>query len=116
LCELCLSLQDPSRLAFGGGSFAGIAALMAAMDMPHVFGGVLVESPSLWTGEGRFLQVGGLSCSFTFACLRSVAWGISRGGVPQEQGLAVRLLALARWPLACLPLLKAPQYVAALRH
>jgi hypothetical protein len=62
LCKLCLSLQDPSRLAFGGGSFAGIAALMAAMDMPHVFGGVLVESPSLWTGEGRFLQVGVLMC------------------------------------------------------
>ncbi|KAF6258832.1 Alpha/Beta hydrolase protein [Scenedesmus sp. NREL 46B-D3] len=48
--------QEPSRLAFGGGSFAGVTALMAALRLPHVFGGVLVESPSLWTGEGRFLQ------------------------------------------------------------
>jgi hypothetical protein len=58
----CLTVQDPSRLAFGGGSFAGIAALMAAMRLPHVFGGVLVESPSLWTGEGRFMEV----CAYDF--------------------------------------------------
>ncbi|WIA18323.1 hypothetical protein OEZ85_009788 [Tetradesmus obliquus] len=47
--------QDSSRLAFGGGSFAGVTALLAATSLPHVFGGVLVESPSLWVGEGRFL-------------------------------------------------------------
>lgn len=50
-------LQLPSRLAFGGGSFAGVTALMAATLLPHVFGGILVESPSLWVGEGRYLQV-----------------------------------------------------------
>jgi hypothetical protein len=57
LCTLRWVMQDPSRLAFGGGSFAGVTALMAAMRLPHVFGSVLVESPSLWTGKGRFLQV-----------------------------------------------------------
>lgn len=50
-------MQDSSRLAFGGGSFAGVTALLAATSLPHVFGGVLVESPSLWVGEGRFLGV-----------------------------------------------------------
>ena len=58
-----LPSQCPSRLAFGGGSFAGITALMVAMQMPHVFGSVLVESPSLWVGEGRFLQVWYLAIS-----------------------------------------------------
>jgi hypothetical protein len=51
------AVQDPSRLAFGGGSFAGVTALLAATTLPHVFGGILVESPSLWVGEGRFLGV-----------------------------------------------------------
>lgn len=55
---IALVLQCPSRLAFGGGSFAGVTALMAATTLPDVFGGILVESPSLWVGEGRFLQVG----------------------------------------------------------
>eukprot|EP00882_Tetradesmus_deserticola_P014374 GHRQ01015285.1.p6 GENE.GHRQ01015285.1~~GHRQ01015285.1.p6 ORF type:complete len:124 (+),score=40.93 GHRQ01015285.1:550-921(+) len=57
---LCLSLQDASRLAFGGGSFAGVTALLAATTLPHVFGSILVESPSLWVGEGRFLGVSGV--------------------------------------------------------
>ncbi|KAG2497276.1 hypothetical protein HYH03_004860 [Edaphochlamys debaryana] len=48
--------SDPSRVAFGGGSFAGVAALYAAQHYPHVFGAVLAESPSLWIAEGRFLQ------------------------------------------------------------
>ncbi|KAG2443225.1 hypothetical protein HYH02_009298 [Chlamydomonas schloesseri] len=47
---------DPAKVAFGGGSFAGVAALYAAMHYPHVFGCVLAESPSLWIAEGRFLQ------------------------------------------------------------
>jgi hypothetical protein len=34
-----------------------MTALMAAVRLPHVLSAVLVESPSLWTGEGRFLQV-----------------------------------------------------------
>lgn len=46
---------DPSRVAFGGGSFGGVCSMMAAMQYPHVFGAVLAESPSLWVGEGRFL-------------------------------------------------------------
>ncbi|GIL61286.1 hypothetical protein Vafri_15684 [Volvox africanus] len=48
--------SDPAKVAFGGGSFAGVAALYAAMHYPHVFGCVLAESPSLWISEGRFLQ------------------------------------------------------------
>jgi enterochelin esterase-like enzyme len=47
--------HDPARLAFGGGSFGGVAALYAALHYPHVFGAVLAESPSLWAAEGRFL-------------------------------------------------------------
>lgn len=47
---------DPSKTAFGGGSFAGVTALYAAMHCPHVFGAVLAESPSLWIAEGKFLE------------------------------------------------------------
>lgn len=44
------------QVAMGGGSFAGVTALYAAMHYPHVFGSVLVESPSLWIAEGQFLR------------------------------------------------------------
>jgi enterochelin esterase-like enzyme len=45
-----------ARRAFCGASFGGVAALQAALTYPHVFGGVLCESPSLWVGEGRYLE------------------------------------------------------------
>jgi enterochelin esterase-like enzyme len=45
-----------ARRAFGGASFGGVAALHAALTQAHVFGGVLAESPSLWVGEGRYLD------------------------------------------------------------
>jgi enterochelin esterase-like enzyme len=44
------------RRAFGGASFGGVAALQAALAHGDVFGGVLAESPSLWVGEGRYLE------------------------------------------------------------
>ena len=50
------SSTDRGRRAFGGASFGGIAALHIARKAPHVFGGLLCESPSLWVGEGRYLQ------------------------------------------------------------
>ena len=46
-------------VAFGGSSFGGICALAAAMRFsgrPEAVGGLLVESPSLWVAEGRFLR------------------------------------------------------------
>lgn len=71
---------DPAKLAFGGGSFAGVSALYAAMHYPHVFGSVLAESPSLWVADGRFL--GDLE-DHKWVALRRVAWlvlGQARGG------------------------------------
>jgi enterochelin esterase-like enzyme len=50
--------QDPAAMAFGGSSLGGVAALYMGMRYPGAFGGLLVESPSLWIGEERFLQVG----------------------------------------------------------
>ena len=50
---------DPRLVAFGGSSFGGICALAAAMRFsgrPEAVGGLLVESPSLWVAEGRFLR------------------------------------------------------------
>ena len=44
------------RRAFGGASFGGVAALHAALTCADIFGGVLAESPSLWAGEGRYLD------------------------------------------------------------
>lgn len=46
----------PARLCFAGASFGGVNALYTAMKYPHVFHSVLAESPSLWSGEGRFLD------------------------------------------------------------
>ena len=48
--------QQRERRVFGGASFGGMAALQAALRHPRVFGGVLAESPSLWAGEGRYLE------------------------------------------------------------
>ncbi|GLC43983.1 hypothetical protein PLESTM_001542400 [Pleodorina starrii] len=49
-------LSEPSLRCFGGSSFGGICALCAATRHPGVFGGLLVESPSLWFGEERMLR------------------------------------------------------------
>lgn len=43
------------EIAFGGSSLGGICALVAGMRYPTVFGSILVESPSCWIGEEKFL-------------------------------------------------------------
>jgi len=48
--------SHPARVAFGGSSFGGIATLCLAMRYPGLVGSALVESPSLWIGEERFLR------------------------------------------------------------
>lgn len=45
------------RRVFGGASFAGVAALHMGLKYSDVFGGILAESPSLWSGEGRYLEI-----------------------------------------------------------
>ena len=45
------------RRVFGGASFGGMAALHAALHQSSVFGGILAESPSLWAGEGRYIDL-----------------------------------------------------------
>lgn len=47
----------PANTAMGGSSLGGIITLHAAMSMQGVFGAVLVESPSLWVGDGEFLRI-----------------------------------------------------------
>lgn len=47
---------DPARLALGGSSFGGICTLWACMAYPGRFGAALVESPSLWVAQERFLR------------------------------------------------------------
>ncbi|KAK3272542.1 hypothetical protein CYMTET_19169, partial [Cymbomonas tetramitiformis] len=46
---------ERERLCFGGASFGGVCAIYTAMYYPDVFSSVLVESPSLWSGMGKFL-------------------------------------------------------------
>jgi predicted alpha/beta superfamily hydrolase len=51
--------SDPADMAYGGSSFGGIAALVAGLQGEGCgFGALLVESPSMWIGEGSFLEVG----------------------------------------------------------
>lgn len=52
---------DPARIAFGGSSFGGICTLCACMRHGDRIGAALVESPSLWFADERFLR---------WACLR----------------------------------------------
>ena len=44
------------KLALGGASFGGVCSLYTAMKYPDTFSAILAESPSLWSGEGRFLE------------------------------------------------------------
>ncbi|CAL1143164.1 unnamed protein product [Cladocopium goreaui] len=46
---------EPSERYFGGSSFGGICALYMAMRFPGEWAGVMVESPSFWAGDGRYM-------------------------------------------------------------
>ena len=48
--------SEASERYFGGSSFGGICALYMAMSFPADWAGVLVESPSFWAGNGRYMQ------------------------------------------------------------
>ncbi len=50
---------DPARIALGGSSFGGICTLVACMRHGGRFGAALVESPSLWFADERFLRWAG---------------------------------------------------------
>ena len=49
-------LRRTSGRAFGGSSYGAIAALLAVMERPGVFGGLLLESPSLYVGDRHLLR------------------------------------------------------------
>lgn len=46
----------PDHTAVGGSSFGGVITLHTVMTRPGVFGSALVESPSLWVGDGMLLD------------------------------------------------------------
>jgi len=46
----------PSQRAFGGSSFGGINAICMGMNHPGAFDNLIIESPSFWMAEGRFLE------------------------------------------------------------
>jgi predicted alpha/beta superfamily hydrolase len=48
--------RGPSQTGFGGSSYGAVAALYAAMRMPGTFGRLLLESPSLYVGNGYLLK------------------------------------------------------------
>jgi predicted alpha/beta superfamily hydrolase len=47
-------IPKTSARAFGGSSYGAVAALLAVLERPGVFGRLLIESPSLYIG-GRYL-------------------------------------------------------------
>ncbi len=47
----------PANAGFGGSSFGGNIALLAAMRRPGVFSRYLVESPAAWVGDGAFMEM-----------------------------------------------------------
>ena len=46
----------PEATGVGGSSYGGVAALVAAMKRPDVFGRLLLESPSLYISDERLLR------------------------------------------------------------
>lgn len=45
----------PGSTALGGSSYGAVASLTTALHRPGVFGQLLLESPSLWVGDGKLL-------------------------------------------------------------
>ncbi len=45
----------PADTALGGSEYGAVVSLMTALHHPGVFGKLLLESPSLWVGEGKAL-------------------------------------------------------------
>jgi predicted alpha/beta superfamily hydrolase len=45
-----------SNTGVGGSSYGGVAALFAVLERPGVFGRLLIESPSLYVGDGYLLR------------------------------------------------------------
>jgi predicted alpha/beta superfamily hydrolase len=50
------SIATPEGRGTGGSSAGALAALLAVIRRPGVFGNVLVESPSLYVDNARILQ------------------------------------------------------------
>ena len=48
--------RGASNTGFGGSSYGAVAALYTALDYPGVFGRLLLESPSLYIGNGYILK------------------------------------------------------------
>lgn len=48
--------RGPERTVLGGSSLGGLIALYVAVSAPGLFGGVLLESPSLWVANRRILR------------------------------------------------------------
>jgi predicted alpha/beta superfamily hydrolase len=47
------TLTGPENTFMGGSSLGGVITLHAAMSRPGLLGAILVESPSLWVGDGE---------------------------------------------------------------
>jgi predicted alpha/beta superfamily hydrolase len=48
--------KGPENTLLGGSSLGGLITLYVAMTTPGVFGGVLIESPSLWVSNRQILR------------------------------------------------------------
>lgn len=48
--------HDSAHTGLGGSSLGGVVTLHTLMHRPGVFGRALVESPSLWIGDGAFME------------------------------------------------------------
>ena len=48
--------RDPGSKMLGGSSYGGLITLYSATALPGTFGGILVESPSIYVDEARLLQ------------------------------------------------------------
>jgi predicted alpha/beta superfamily hydrolase len=101
--------RGPAGTGFGGSSYGGVAALYTTLLKPGVFGRLLIESPSLYVGEGYLLRrarrasrwparvylgVGTAETSRADWNEETVANVLALGGVLRRAGLGPRRLRL----------------------
>lgn len=82
--------SEPSKMAFGGSSFGGICSLVMGMRYPGLFGALLVESPSLWLANEKFLRddvaaYQGPWATRTFLAMGSKEYTFTRPKDPQPE-------------------------------
>jgi len=78
----------PANTGLGGSSYGAVVSLTTALHRPGVFGKLLLESPSLWVGDGKLLA----EVEKTNALPQKIYLGIGKNeaGTPESDTLILK--------------------------